>query len=159
MKKITHKIIENIEQIIKYLPIGTNIPVDDRFKEYIERDFKELDVKSIILQKEGKTIANTIIYHDQRKILFFGFFGVLDDRQVYISLLVQKIIEYAKKNQFRTIRGPINIPTIIYGWGFLKRDGLVDLSLAKPVNPPIYPSPDRQGRFQLPLTTPTSKSR
>ena len=36
------------------------------------------------------------------------------------------------------IRGPINIPAIIFGYGFMEKGSKESLFVAKPVNPPIY---------------------
>lgn len=55
-----------------------------------------------------------------------------------ISYLIDEIIKYAKENNFRFIRGPINIPVIIFGFGFMKEGSSESLFIGKPVNPPIY---------------------
>lgn len=55
-----------------------------------------------------------------------------------IDYLIKLIIKYAQKNNYKRIRGPINIPVVIFGWGFMKKNSLNTLFACKPVNPPIY---------------------
>ena len=61
-----------------------------------------------------------------------------DDDPTKISLLIDIILQYSNEKKFKLIRGPINIPTLIYGWGFMKEGSKDTLYIGKPVNPPIY---------------------
>lgn len=132
------EIIENPNDILKYLQLGINIPVLEEFHEFILHDLNVYNAKSLILKEDNKVVAHTLAYDDGGEVLFFGFFGAIDHDEKYIVFLLEKLLEFAKKHQYKIIRGPINPPTFIYGWGFMTEDSLGDLSISKPVNPPIY---------------------
>ncbi len=51
---------------------------------------------------------------------------------------MDNLIEYGEVNKFSKIIGPINIPTVIYGWGFMEEGSEVSIYIGKPINPPIY---------------------
>ena len=42
------------------------------------------------------------------------------------------------RNAYKKIKGPVNIPAIIFGYGFMEEGSLDNLFIAKPVNPPVY---------------------
>jgi hypothetical protein len=135
-------------EILRVLQISINIPILPKFHKYIIGDIKGFNAKSIILKKEikneifkeeiDKIIGNVLIYHDDEDILFFGFFGVYDHDPNKIEYLLDELIKYAKKKKFKYIRGPINIPTVIFGWGFMVEGSFKDLFITLPVNPPVY---------------------
>lgn len=79
-----------------------------------------------------------MIYHEDTETLYFGFFGVLNHEHKKIDFLISRLIDYGKKNNFLKIKGPINIPIFLYGWGFLEKNSNTNLFLAKPINPPLY---------------------
>lgn len=135
---VSTELIEKPQEILKYLQIGINIPVSEEFHEYILYDLKNYSAKSIILKENKKLIGHVLVYDDGGDVLFFGFFGVENHKEKYITLLLSELIEYANKNRFGSICGPINPPTFIYGWGFMEEGSLDNLSISKPVNPPIY---------------------
>ncbi|MFX1258605.1 MAG: GNAT family N-acetyltransferase [Promethearchaeota archaeon] len=83
-------------------------------------------------------IGNVLVYDDGGDILFFGFFGVYDHDPIKIEILIDKLIDYAKNNNYKYIRGPINIPTVIFGWGFMVEGSNMNYFIGCPVNPPIY---------------------
>jgi len=132
------EIVEDPKYILNYLQLGINIPVREDFHDFILHDLSVYNAKSLILKENNKVVAHALAYDDGGEVLFFGFFGAIDHDERYIGFLLEKLLEFAKKYQFKLIRGPINPPTFIYGWGFMTEDSLGDLSISKPVNPPIY---------------------
>ncbi|MBY8988570.1 MAG: GNAT family N-acetyltransferase [Candidatus Lokiarchaeota archaeon] len=132
------EIIEEPNEILKHLQHGINIPVREEFYEFILHDLTIYRAKSLILKEDDKIVAHTLAYDDGGEVLFFGFFGAIDHEQKHIAYLLDRLIEFAQNNRYKTIRGPINPPTFIYGWGFMTEDSLGTLSVSKPVNPPIY---------------------
>ena len=137
-KSFSIDIIENQEKIIENLHFGTNIPVLPEFYRFILSDFNKFNTKSIIVRLEWKIVGHALIYDAGDDILYFGFFRALNHEKNYIEFLINYIHEYAKKNHFKSIQGPINIPTFIFGWGFMEEGSKDDLFVAKPINPPIY---------------------
>jgi GNAT superfamily N-acetyltransferase len=131
-------IFENPNDILKYLQLGISLPVRKDFYEFLIHDFKVYRVKSLILKEDNKIIGHTLVYDDGGEVLFFGFFGVKTHEKKHIGFLLRELIKFAQKSQFKIIRGPINPPTFIYGWGFMTEDSSEDLCISKPVNPPIY---------------------
>ena len=142
-------IIENQEEILKNLHFGINIPVLPEFHGFILSDFRNFNTKSFIAKLKGNLVGHMLIYDAGGDILYFGFFRVLHHEKHYIEFLINCIIEYAKKNHFKSIQGPINIPTFIYGWGFMEEGSKENLFIAKPVNPPIYQTLFLQNSFEI----------
>ncbi len=135
---LTIKILESPNEIIKNLQIGISIPILPDLHKFISHDLKYFNAKSILLIEKGIPVGHSLIYDDGDNILYFGYFGVLNHEKDKISFLVEKIIKYAQNNNYKFIRGPINIPTFIYGWGFMKKESNEDIFIGKPVNPSIY---------------------
>ena len=71
------------------------------------------------------------------------------DDKFKISFLIDKLLTYARKNNFKIIRGPINIPTILFGWGFMKKGSLQTIYRGCPVNTSIYNSLFLKHRFKV----------
>ncbi len=88
--------------------------------------------------EDTRIIGNVVVYSDNSEILYFGYFGVDKDQEKYIQILINEIKHYAESKKFNLIRGPINIPTIIFGWGFSKEESKSDLFIGKPTTLPIY---------------------
>ena len=88
--------------------------------------------------EDGNISGHVLIFNTNTDILYFGFFGVLNHNKEKISFLVNKLVEYGRKNSFSKIIGPINIPTAIYGWGFMQEGSETSLYIGKPINLPIY---------------------
>jgi len=142
------EILTNHDEILDHLHLGISIPILPEFKKYILGDIKAYNAKAIVLEKNinrknfryktDTTIGNVLIYDDGGEILFFGFFGVYDHDSKKIKYLIDKLIEYAKVHNYKKIRGPINIPTVIFGWGFMVEGSKKDLFICSPINPPIY---------------------
>ena len=83
-------------------------------------------------------VGITLVYEDGSDTLFFGFFGVYDHNPENVEYLADELIEYARKNGYHKIRGPINVPTVIYGWGFMAEGSCKEPFVGCPWNPPIY---------------------
>ena len=137
-ESLSVEVIENPNDILNYLQLGISIPVREEFYEFILHDLNLYRAKSLILREDNKVVAHTLAYDDGGEVLFFGFFGAIDHEEKHIGFLLGKLIEFAQKHQYKFIRGPINPPVFIYGYGFMDKDSLADLSVSKPVNPPIY---------------------
>lgn len=135
---LTCRILNDSNDILKYLQIGINIPIWAEFHEYILSDLNSFNAKAILLEESGNPAGITLIYSDNEEILYFGYFGVINHGENKIYFLLDELIKYARDRNFKIIRGPINIPTVIYGWGFMQKGSLENLFVGKPVNPPIY---------------------
>lgn len=138
MVSLTTKIITDPEEILKDLQLGIQIPILPDFYKYILRDFKAFNAKAIISLEDKNTCGFVLLFHANNKLLNFGYFKILDDNPDKISYMIDEIIKYAKLNNFQQIKGPINIPTIIYGWGFMEENSNCSLFACCPLNPPIY---------------------
>ena len=123
---------------MKWLYIGTEIPIWPEFFQYIIHDLKIFQAKSILLKEDGNITGNVLIFNENDEILYFGFFGVLNHDKDKITFLLNSLIEYGKLNNFSKIIGPVNIPTFIYGWGFMEKGSEASIFIGKPINPPIY---------------------
>ena len=89
-------------------------------------------------QKTDKTVGITVVYGDGSDVLFFGCFGVYDHDPEKIGILTDELLKYARESGYNSIRGPINIPTFIFGWGFMVNGSKKDTFIGSPINPPIY---------------------
>ena len=146
--ELNARIIEEPEEILRYLHLGINIPILPELYKYIIADIRSFNAKAILLEKEinenkfnenaDKVGGIVLVYDDQGDTLFFGYFGVYDHDIIKIEFLIDQLINYAKRNNYKIIRGPINIPTVIYGWGFMVEGSSKDLFIGCPINPPIY---------------------
>jgi len=132
------KIEEQPEEILKWLFIGTNLPVWPEFYYYILHDIKALQAKSLLLTDYGNIIGHVLVYNENADILYFGFFGVFNHDSNKIEFLLNELLKYGKQKNFKKIIGPVNIPITIYGWGFMEKDSDANLYIGKPINLPIY---------------------
>jgi len=135
---LTSQILNEPKKILKFLQIGISIPIWTEFHKYIIHDINYFQAKSILIKDDGNVVGHTLIYNENEEILYFGYFGVINHNRNYISFLLSQLLKYAKEKQFKSIRGPINLPTVIFGWGFMQEGSLESLFVGKPVNPPIY---------------------
>jgi hypothetical protein len=141
------KIIEDHDEILKLLHMGTNILLWPEFDKYILFDLKHFNALSLLLTEGGSPVGHALVFSSDKETLFFGFFGVSNDEEDRIKYLIEKLIEFAEKNGYNELRGPVNIPTIIYGWGFMEKGSSTNHFVHKPVNSPIYPEVFRQEGF------------
>jgi len=142
------RVLVDPNEIMEHLHKGISIPILPEFRKYLLRDLRSYDAKAIILEEEmveenfktktDNIVGITLVYSDGSDILFFGFFGIYDHDPEKIKLLTNSLIEYGKQNGYKEIRGPINIPTVIFGWGFMVEGSKKDLFIGSPINPPIY---------------------
>jgi len=133
------KIEEQPEEILKWLYIGTNLPVWPEFYSYILHDIKTFQAKSLLLMEYGNIIGHVLVYNENADILYFGFFGVINHDSNKILFLLNELKNYGEQKNFKKIIGPVNVPITIYGWGFMEKDSDANLYIGKPINPPIYP--------------------
>ncbi len=140
------KTYSHSRQILRYLHLGTSIPILPEFCKYIVRNLEAYNATSIVLfektshpriDKPDESVGHVLVYHEG-SLLYFGFFNVYDHDPKKISLLIEKLKEYAKQSGFKTIRGPINVPTTFFGWGFMEGGSDKSLFMGCPVNPPHY---------------------
>jgi hypothetical protein len=146
--ELTTKIVTDPQKILRHLQIGISIPILQEFHKYILRDLEAYNAKAIMIEesfnlerfqdKTDKVVAISIIYDDGSDTLFFGFCGAYDHDPIKIEMLCDEILQYARDNGYKFIRGPINVPTVIFGWGFMVEGSNKDLFISCPVNPPIY---------------------
>lgn len=148
-KKLSTRVLTDSSEILTYLQLGTSIPILPNLSKYIINDLEYFKASSILLLEGGNPAGQVLIYDDERETLFFGYFGVLNHNSVKINFLIDELIKYAKEKEYKFIRGPINIPVIIYGWGFMKEGSLENLFIGKPVNPPIYPNTFLKKKFYV----------
>jgi hypothetical protein len=120
------------------LYIGTELPIWPEFNQYIIHDLKTFQAKSFLLTEDGNITGHVLLFNENDEILYFGFFGVLNHEKNKIDFLLNSLIEYGKHNKFSKIIGPVNIPTFIYGWGFMEKGSEASIFIGKPINPPIY---------------------
>ncbi len=147
LNKLKVNVIEEPNQILKHLHKGISIPIIYDFHKYILNDMKAYNAKALILEEplENNTLVKsdnitglTLVYSDGSDTLFFGFFGVYDHHPEKIKFLLKNLIDYGIKNNYKRIRGPINVPTMIFGWGFMVEGSSKDIFIGSPINPPIY---------------------
>jgi len=132
------KFEEEPKVIVELLRLGTNLPIWEEFYPYILYDLNHFSSKSMILVQNGNVDGQVLLYSEDNSTLYFGFFGIRGDKTNMIAFLIDKIKEYAKNKGYNTIRGPINIPTIIFGWGFEEGGSKNDIFIQKPTNHPKY---------------------
>ncbi len=146
--ELSSRVLTDPKEIVKHLHKGMSIPILQEFHKYIIGDIKNYEAKAIVLEEDidekrfgertDKITGITLVYGDGSDTLFFGFFGVVDHNPEKVEYLVDKLIEYAKDNNYSSIRGPINVPTCIFGWGFMVEGSNQNLFVCCPVNPPVY---------------------
>ena len=139
--------VKNPEEILKYLSKGTNIPLWPEFYKYILFDLKEFNAQSLLLEEDGNPVGHVLVFYSDKKTLYFGFFGVSEDIKERAEFLTEELIKFARDNGFEALRGPVNVPTIIFGWGFMEEGSSTKLFAHKPVNSPIYSDIFRQKGF------------
>ena len=127
--RVNTRILTKPQEILKQINNGVSIPILPKFHKYILNDIQAYNAKAIVLEEElednyfdnqtDNIVGFTLIYDDGSDVLYFGFFNVYDHDAVKIQILIEELIRYAEDNDFRKIRGPINVPTMIFGWGFI----------------------------------------
>jgi len=138
LDKISFRIINDYNEILLYMQIGTRIPLWSEFHKFIIFDLKYFKAKSILLLEGGNVLGHVLVFPGTDNYLNFGYFGVISDSNDKISILIDKLIEYAKENKFKGIRGPVNIPVIIFGYGFMVEGSKTNLYIGRAVDSPNY---------------------
>ncbi|MHA2429567.1 MAG: hypothetical protein ACXACC_00905 [Promethearchaeota archaeon] len=149
------EIINKPEEIVEFLQLGINLPILPKFHKYILKAFEIFKPNAILIRNErrkdklSKSLISDVLgiclVFRHEEILLFGFFGAYNDETNIIELLIKNLLKYARTNNYKYIRGPINIPAIIYGYGFsvkttFKEIGvnINDFFIACPISQPIY---------------------
>ncbi|MHA1414247.1 MAG: hypothetical protein ACTSO4_16740, partial [Promethearchaeota archaeon] len=148
-EKLDILIIEDTEEIFNYLQLGINLPVLPEFKKFILNDLKVFNSKSMLLLEDGDICGHVLIYFSDKDCLYFGFFSVINHLPKRINFLISQLINFAKENNFEKICGPINIPTLIFGWGFLEKGCRDTIFLENPSMPDIYIELFKKNNFQI----------
>jgi len=140
-KDTTFSYVSDEKKILKYLTLGINIPISQEYHKYIIHDLRFFRAQSIVLKYKSHSLGHVLVYDEHEhnpSTLYFGYFGVDQHQTDFIILLLEELVSYGKTHHYKKIKGPINIPTVIYGWGFMEEGSLEDLYAGRPVNPPIY---------------------
>ncbi|MFX0017597.1 MAG: hypothetical protein ACFFAK_11950 [Promethearchaeota archaeon] len=150
------EIINNPKEILDFLQLGINLPILPKFHKYILKSFEIFKPNAILIKKEERkdyklskspinNVLGVCLVFRHEDILFFGFFGAYNDEPSLIELLINNLLKYARINNYKYIRGPINVPAIIYGYGFSLETGFKEIGvninnlfIACPSSHPIY---------------------
>ena len=152
MKNSKNFIIQELikpREIATNLHYGINLPVSKKFQRYCISDLTHFNSFSWLLSQDNKIVGHVLLFYENREILYFGFFRINDDDPVKISYLVDKVIAFAHQRKFKMVQGPINIPTVLYGWGFMKEDKVQTVYRGCPINSPLYNSIFTDKGFQV----------
>jgi GNAT superfamily N-acetyltransferase len=141
------EVVQEPEEIVSLLPMGTNLPLMPEFEKYILFDINHFHARSLVIKEKAKPVGHAVIFYIDKKILYFGFFGVAEDARERIELLIDELIAFGRKEGFETLKGPVNVPTIIFGWGFMEEGSSKSQIVHKPVNSPMYPQVFRKKGF------------
>ncbi|MBY9005235.1 MAG: hypothetical protein KGD63_00570 [Candidatus Lokiarchaeota archaeon] len=151
------EIIEDVDRIMEKIQLGTSIPISENFtfknskssifRDYLYAAFKQYNIKAILLKINEKIIGITIIFNVDFENLYFGFFGVETHTPNRIQFLINNLKKYGKKNNFKFIKGPINIPPIIFGFGFLAKSEDTKSYIGRPINSLNYYKKFMDNRF------------
>ena len=120
------------------MQIGTRIPIWSEFHKYIVFDLKYFKAKSILLLESGNILGHVLVFPGVDNYLNFGYFGVISNSNDKISMLIDHLIEYAQENNFKGVRGPVNIPAIIFGYGFMVEGSKTNLFIGRAIDKPNY---------------------
>jgi len=150
------EIIYDPSMILTHMQIGTSLPILPGFENYILDAIKYYNSRSILLhehvQNSGtKHVKGFMLVYDDNEddTLYFGFCGVSDHDPEGIQCLIDELIIHAYENGYSSIKGPINVPTVIFGFGFMK-DGSNDSQfIGCPANPPIYQQVFKKNGFEV----------
>jgi hypothetical protein len=143
------KKIKKNEDILKYLQLGTHIPIWYEFHDCILKDFKFFNVKFLLLEEKENPLGTCLLFSKDEKNLYFGYFNILNNNPKGINYLIKYLIEFAENRGYQKITGPINLPAIIYGFGFMQEGSSDTLFIGKSVNPPIYYQSFLDHNFQI----------
>ena len=136
--KLSFRIIKDYNEILSFMQIGTRIPLWPEFHKYIIFDLKYFKAKSILLLESGNILGHVLVFPGIDNYLNFGYFGEISHSNDKISILIDQLIEYAKENNFKGVRGPVNIPIIIFGYGFMVEGSKTNLFIGRAVDSPNY---------------------
>jgi hypothetical protein len=158
-ESIVVKKLTDPNQIFSNLQNGTNLPVTEALKKYIVSEIERMNAFSIVLednsqqdnsqQDNSQQVIGHCLLYEWESVLYFAFFQTKNDDVKIISELIDQIIAIAKDHKCTAIRGPINLPPIIYGYGFAEEDSDEDVFATAPFSSPVYIEIFEQRKFSV----------
>ena len=132
------KTLTDSNQIFSKLQNGTNLPVMESLKKYIVNEIERMNGFSIIIENgTGQVVGHSLLY-EWDHIMYFAFFSAKNDDVEMINKLMNEIQRIAKEKKCKSILGPVNLPPIIYGYGFAEAGSEPTIFASAPHNNPIY---------------------
>ncbi|MBD3350082.1 MAG: GNAT family N-acetyltransferase [Candidatus Lokiarchaeota archaeon] len=132
------EVITEPNQIFETLQHGINLPVKNDFSDLVLAEIKGLNMKSLVLKDDLNRILGHTIYFEDQDTLYFGFFKAKNDNKKYISVLLEELEEIASNRNVSIIKGPINPPPMIFGFGFSEAGSDTSIAAGTPYTDPIY---------------------
>ncbi|MHA1734006.1 MAG: GNAT family N-acetyltransferase [Promethearchaeota archaeon] len=149
--------VENPTEVSALVYLGTNLPLLPAFQRYVRRNVERFGARSLVLHaprsssptplpgtkdwfvdRGDDACGHALVYDDGGDTLFFGFFGTTDHDPGKIDALVDAVTSHAREGGYARIRGPVNVPTMLYGWGFSVPGSTRSPFVGCPSNPPVY---------------------
>ncbi|MCP4762739.1 MAG: hypothetical protein GY870_13250 [archaeon] len=135
---IKFDIVTDYDKVFESLHHGINLPVFEALRKHVINEISHLKANSIIMRNDwGEILGHTIVY-DYEGVLYFGFFAIKNDIRSNCYFLIEELKNLASQRNCHIIRGPMNIPTTIYGWGFSEKDNDPTPFAMAPYNNPVY---------------------
>ncbi|MHA1110373.1 MAG: GNAT family N-acetyltransferase, partial [Promethearchaeota archaeon] len=126
------------ESIFNHIHLGTNLPVLESFRKYVNKEISRMGCFSfVVLNEEDEIIGHSMLYA-WKNTLYFAFFYAKDDSFQYTQFLLEQIKNHAENLNCDFIFGPANLPPYIFGFGF--SDNITDKSpfAMAPTTNPVY---------------------
>jgi hypothetical protein len=149
LDKLAVKKITNSDQIFAKLQYGTNLPVTEELKKFIVNEIERMKGFSLLLEDHNRNVIGHCLVYEWDSILYFAFFHVQDDESEAINFLIDELISIASERKCKSIRGPINLPPIIYGYGFAEAGSDPSVFATAPFNSSIYIECFKQRNFTI----------
>ena len=143
-------IIEDNKQVIFYnLKYGINLPVKKEFKDYVIPELENLNAKAIYILTENDRKIGHCLFYKFDNILYFGFFSFKYKNKIIGKAIIENLIKIAKEEKCNIIRGPINLPPYIYGFGFSEEGSDPSIFCGTPYTDPSYIELFKNEGFEL----------
>ncbi len=136
------------EVIYEHLHYGTNLPIFPRMKRYILHEITRMGFQSLILQDKDVVVGHSCFYFHE-DTMYFAFFGVPSEEPELIDRIIEELVSIARENAVTYIKGPINFPHVIYGWGFSEKKSSKKIFAAAPYTNPDYITHFEQAGFYI----------
>ena len=138
MNEIIIRIVEDPQEILGLLHYGTNLPITPALHKYILPEITRMNFRSIVFENEkGDLLAHTC-YYMYENTMYFAYFGVPSESPELIDRLIEELVNIGKEHEVEDIRGPINFPHVIYGWGFAEEGSSQEPFVAAPYQNPAF---------------------